>query len=69
LSLSRRATGSELAIAKLGWIPNEPARQLRAGCSRSIGMIVMDIANPFYTDLVIGAENWYMSAATQYKLE
>jgi LacI family transcriptional regulator len=47
----------ELAIAKLGWIPNEPARQLRAGRSRSIGMIVMDIANPFYTDLVIGAEN------------
>ncbi|HJV13783.1 MAG TPA: LacI family DNA-binding transcriptional regulator [Propionibacteriaceae bacterium] len=47
----------ELAIAKLGWIPNEPARQLRAGRSRSIGMIVMDISNPFYTDLVIGAEN------------
>jgi LacI family transcriptional regulator len=47
----------ELAIAKLGWIPNEPARQLRAGRSRSIGMIVMDIANPFYTDLVIGAED------------
>jgi LacI family transcriptional regulator len=47
----------ELAIAKLGWIPNEPARQLRAGRSRSIGMIVMDIANPFYTDLVLGAEN------------
>ena len=44
----------ELAIAKLGWIPNEPARQLRAGRSRSIGMVVMDIANPFYTDLVIG---------------
>jgi LacI family transcriptional regulator len=47
----------ELAIAKLGWIPNEPARQLRAGRSRSIGMVVMDIANPFYTDLVLGAEN------------
>jgi LacI family transcriptional regulator len=47
----------ELAIAKLGWIPNEPARQLRAGRSRSIGVIVMDIANPFFTDLVIGAEN------------
>jgi LacI family transcriptional regulator len=47
----------ELAIAKLGWIPNEPARQLRAGRSRSIGVIVMDIANPFFIDLVIGAEN------------
>src|SRR4029453_15627956 len=48
----------ERAIAKLGWIPNEPARQLRAGRSRSIGVIVMDIANPFFTDLVIGAENY-----------
>jgi LacI family transcriptional regulator len=48
----------ELAIAKLGWIPNEPARQLRAGRSRSIGVIVLDIANPFFIDLVIGAENY-----------
>jgi LacI family transcriptional regulator len=48
----------EVAIAKLGWIPSEPARQLRAGRSRSIGVIVMDIANPFFTDLVIGAENY-----------
>src|SRR5829696_2312248 len=48
----------EVAIAKLGWIPNEPARQLRAGRSRSIGVIVMDITNPFFTDLVIGAENY-----------
>ena len=42
------------AIAKLGWVPNESARQLRAGRSRSIGMVVMDIANPFFTDLVLG---------------
>ena len=48
----------ERAIAKLGWVPNESARQLRAGRSRSIGMVVMDIANPFFTDLVLGAEDW-----------
>ena len=48
----------DLAIANLVCIPNEPARQLRAGRSRSIGVIVMDIANPFFTDLVIGAENY-----------
>jgi LacI family transcriptional regulator len=48
----------ELAIAKLGWVPNESARQLRAGRSRSIGMVVMDIANPFFTDLVLGADDW-----------
>jgi LacI family transcriptional regulator len=45
------------AIDKLGWIPNESARQLRAGRSRSIGMVVMDIANPFFTDVAVGAED------------
>ena len=47
-----------LAITKLGWVPNESARQLRAGRSRAIGMVVMDIANPFFTDLVLGAEDY-----------
>ena len=44
------------AIAKLGWVPNETARQLRAGKSRSIGLIIMDIGNPFITDLTRGVE-------------
>src|SRR5215210_7201433 len=48
----------KVAIAKLGWVPNESARQLRAGRSRAIGMVVMDIANPFFTDLVLGAEDY-----------
>ena len=45
--------------------------KLRAGGrSRSIGMIVMDIANPFYTDLVIGAPRTaYMNAAIPFRLE
>ena len=46
------------AIVKLGWVPNESARQLRAGRSRSIGMVVLDIANPFFTDLVLAAEDY-----------
>ena len=46
------------AITKLGWVPNESARQLRAGRSRSIGMVVLDIANPFFTDLVLAAEDY-----------
>jgi LacI family transcriptional regulator len=50
----------QLAIDKLGWVPNESARQLRAGRSRAIGMVVMDIANPFFTDLVLGAENYVL---------
>jgi LacI family transcriptional regulator len=46
----------EDAIAKLGWVRNESARQLRAGRSRSVGVVVMDIANPFFTDVVLGVE-------------
>jgi len=48
----------EAAIEKLGWVRNETARQLRAGDSRSIGMVVMDIANPFFADVVRGAEEF-----------
>ena len=44
----------EDAISKLGWVRNESARQLRAGRSRSIGMVVMEIANPFFTDILAG---------------
>ncbi|MFT4166016.1 MAG: LacI family DNA-binding transcriptional regulator [Microlunatus sp.] len=49
-------TKVEVAITKLGWVPNESARQLRAGRSRSIGMVVMDISNPFFADVLAGAE-------------
>ena len=48
----------EKAIAQLGWVRNESARQLRAGRSRSIGMVVMDVANPFFTDIVSGVEDY-----------
>ena len=48
----------EAAIEKLGWVRNESARQLRAGRSRSIGMVVMDIANPFFADIVSGVEDY-----------
>ena len=48
----------EQAIGKLGWVPNESARQLRAGRSRVVGMVVMDIGNPFFTDVLRGAEDW-----------
>ena len=47
------------AIDKLGWVRNESARQLRAGRSRSVGMVVIDIANPFFTDVVLGAEDHF----------
>ncbi|GAA2749990.1 LacI family DNA-binding transcriptional regulator [Amnibacterium kyonggiense] len=44
------------AIAELGFVRNDAARQLRAGTSRSIGFVVLDVGNPFFTDLVRAAE-------------
>jgi len=44
-------------IDKLGFVRNESARQLRAGRSRTIGMVVIDVANPFFTDVARGAES------------
>lgn len=51
--VSRVVTG----IAELGYVRNDAARQLRAGHSRTIGMIVQDSANPFFADMARGAED------------
>ncbi|MFB6612453.1 LacI family DNA-binding transcriptional regulator [Agromyces sp. NPDC056379] len=45
------------AIEELGFIRNDAARQLRAGHSRSIGLVVLDVRNPFFTDVARGAED------------
>lgn len=47
----------QAAVEKLGFIRNDAARQLRAGNNRSVGMIVLDIANPFFTDVARGVED------------
>ena len=47
----------QLAIAKLGFVRNDAARQLRAGHSRAIGLIILDVGNPFFTDVARGAED------------
>src|SRR5258705_3711203 len=44
------------AIAELGYVRTGSARQLRAGRSRTIAIVVLDVANPFFTDVVRGAE-------------
>jgi len=44
-------------IRDLGFVRNESARQLRAGRSRTIGLVVLDVANPFFTDLARGVED------------
>jgi LacI family transcriptional regulator len=45
------------AIDQLGFVRNESARTLRSGSSRSLGMLVLDVRNPFFTDVALGAEN------------
>lgn len=44
------------AIDELGYVRNDAARQLRAGQSRTIGLVVLELTNPFFTDLARGAE-------------
>jgi LacI family transcriptional regulator len=44
------------AIEELGYIRNDSARQLRAGRSRTVAIVVLDVANPFFTDVMRGAE-------------
>ncbi|WP_426185337.1 LacI family DNA-binding transcriptional regulator [Microbacterium sp. TWP3-1-2b2] len=44
------------AIDELGFVRNDAARQLRAGRSRSIGLVVPDAGNPFFADVARGAE-------------
>ncbi|GIF45962.1 LacI family transcriptional regulator [Asanoa ferruginea] len=44
------------AIEELGFVRNDSARQLRAGRSRTVAIVVLDVSNPFFTDVVRGAE-------------
>lgn len=44
------------AITELGFVRNDAARQLRAGLSKAIGLIVLDVSNPFFSSLARAAE-------------
>ncbi|WP_062389243.1 LacI family DNA-binding transcriptional regulator [Demequina iriomotensis] len=39
------------AIQELGFVPNSHARQLRGGRSDVIGMLVLNVGNPFFADV------------------
>src|SRR5690349_14406391 len=49
----RRVQG---AIDQLGYVRSESARQLRAGRSRIMGLLVLDLGNPFFVSVARGAE-------------
>ena len=44
------------AIAQLGFVRNAAARQLRVGHSRLLGLALINISNPFFTDVAVGVE-------------
>ena len=45
------------AIDEVGYLPNIQARSLVSGCSRMLGLIVSEITNPFFPELVQEFEN------------
>ena len=45
-----------LHMRELGFVRNESARLLRAGRSRMLGLVVLDVGNPFFTDVARGVE-------------
>src|SRR3954451_19607177 len=47
----------EQAMAELGFVRNESARQLRAGTSRTLAYVMLDASNPFFTDVAQGMED------------
>ena len=46
----------ERAMADLGFVRNESARQLRAGHSSTVAYVMLDATNPFFTDVAQGIE-------------
>jgi len=43
-------------VRRLGYVRSESARQLRVGASRIVGLLVLDMGNPFFVDVARGAE-------------
>lgn len=50
-------TRVQQAIDDLGYVRNEAARKLRAGVSATVGFVVLNGQNPFFNDVVRGAED------------
>ena len=46
----------ERAIEDLGFVRNDSARQLRAGVSHTVAYLVLDVANPFFIDVMRGMD-------------
>jgi LacI family transcriptional regulator len=58
----------QAAIERLGYVRSEAARSLRAGQSRIIGQLVLDMANPFFADVAAGAARAAVAAGLRVML-
>jgi LacI family transcriptional regulator len=47
----------EQAIRELGFVRNGSAATLRAGQSRAVGLVVLDVGNPFFVEVARGVED------------
>ena len=45
------------AVSSIGFIRNTQAYQLRGGRSHTVGVVVLDVSNPFFTEMFRGAES------------
>lgn len=52
-------------IEKEGYFPNTNARALVRGCSRSLGLIVSEITNPFSGKSCKPSRSWALSTITK----
>lgn len=58
----------QAVIDRLGYVRSEAARHLRAGQSRFIAMLVLDMANPFFAQVASGAERAARAAGLRVML-
>ncbi|MDH2903407.1 MAG: LacI family DNA-binding transcriptional regulator [Actinomycetota bacterium] len=49
------------AVESTGFIRNTQAYQLRGGRSHTVGVVVLDVSNPFFTEMFRGAESCLQS--------
>ncbi len=50
------------AASRLGYVYNSRAGELRGGRSKTIGVVVNDLANPFFAEILVGVERKLVEA-------
>lgn len=58
----------EQAMNDLGFVRNESARQLRAGRSRTLAYVLLDVTNPFFMDVAQSIEDAAVAARVSLSL-